>query len=149
MKIRSATHGDIDAVLAFWRVATTVESSTDDSSGVAALLDRDAEALMLAVGDEGAVVGTVISGWDGWRGTMYRLAVHPQQRRQGIASLLVAEAERRLTARGARRLHLIVVEDEPDAAAFWRAVGYTPTAQTRFVKTFPPVGAVDALDGGQ
>ncbi|HEY3832061.1 MAG TPA: GNAT family N-acetyltransferase [Acidimicrobiia bacterium] len=135
MNIRPATRGDIDAVLAFWRVATTVESSTDDPGGIAALLDFDAEALLVAVAADGEVVGTVIGGWDGWRGTMYRLAVHPRERRQGIASLLVAEAERRLVTRGARRLHLIVVEDEPDAAGFWRAMGYAPTEQTRFVKT--------------
>src|SRR6202012_5696891 len=44
--IRPATPGDIDAVLAFWRVATTVESSTDDPGGIAALLDFDAAALL-------------------------------------------------------------------------------------------------------
>lgn len=149
MHIRIATRYDVDAVLAFWRVATTVESSTDDPDGVAALLDCDPEALLIAVDGEGAVVGTVIGGWDGWRGTMYRLAVHPRHRRQGMASALVVEAERRLVAHGARRLHLIVAENEPEATAFWRAVGYTPTAQSRFVKSLPQFGAVGPMDGGR
>jgi ribosomal protein S18 acetylase RimI-like enzyme len=66
-------------------------------------------------------VGTVIAGWDGWRGGIYRLAVVPECRRRGVARALVAEAERQLAARGARRLSAMVARDEPQAVAFWNA----------------------------
>jgi ribosomal protein S18 acetylase RimI-like enzyme len=45
--------------------------------------------------------------------------VLPDCRRRGIARTLVAEAERRLVARGARRLSAMVARDEPHAIAFW------------------------------
>jgi ribosomal protein S18 acetylase RimI-like enzyme len=133
--IRPAQVRDVGAVLAFWTVATTVASSTDDVESVVALIEQAPGALIVAIDGEGAIAGTVIGGWDGWRGTMYRLAVAPSHRRQGVATRLVQEAEAFLVARGAKRLHLIVAEDEPDAEAFWHAVGYIPTGQTRFVKT--------------
>jgi ribosomal protein S18 acetylase RimI-like enzyme len=106
---------------------------------VATLLGVDPESLLLAIADDGAVVGTVVAGWDGWRGTMYRLAVLPALRRQGIARQLVEEGERRLQALGARRFHLIVVAGVAPAQAFWAAAGYEQQQdRLRYVKTFAP-----------
>jgi ribosomal protein S18 acetylase RimI-like enzyme len=55
---------------------------------------------------------------------MYRLAVEPSRRRQGIARRLVEAGHERLRARGAGRVTALVAHDEPDATALWRAVGY-------------------------
>ena len=132
--LRPGTEDDIAAVLAFWIDATAEASSTDNADGIAALLDRSPGALVLAVGD-GAIVGSVIAGWDGWRGTIYRLAVAPAFRRQGIATRLVAEAESWLRSQGARRLHLIVGRGGGSAAElFWISARYEPTDQVRMVK---------------
>jgi ribosomal protein S18 acetylase RimI-like enzyme len=131
--MRNATLDDIAAVLAFWRDATTEPSTTDDAASVGQLLRFDPGAVLLAFeGDR--IVGSLIVGWDGWRGAMYRLAVAPSRRRKGIARALVTEGERRLAARGARRLHMIVVAGEAAAEAFWAAMGYTTKDQHRFVK---------------
>jgi ribosomal protein S18 acetylase RimI-like enzyme len=133
VRIRTGSVADVDVVLAFWRTATTEPSTTDDASSLGALLAHAPESLVLAVEDD-EVVGTVIVGWDGWRGAMYRLAVAPSHRRRGIGTALIEDGERRLLSYGAQRLHMIVAADQPDAQAFWTAVGYEPTAQHRFVK---------------
>jgi ribosomal protein S18 acetylase RimI-like enzyme len=57
---------------------------------------------------------------------MYRLAVADEHRRRGIASALVRDAERRLLARGARRVSALVGRGDETATAFWRAAGYQP-----------------------
>ena len=121
--IRSATTGDAETVLRVWREADAVVSTTDDLDALAVLLDRDPESLLLADID-GAAIGTVIVGWDGWRANLYRLAVLPTWRRRGIARGLVEAAEARLRARGARRGAAVVVTDHHHATAFWRSVGY-------------------------
>ena len=96
---------------------------------------RDHGDLFLVAEDAGRLVGTLIAGWDGWRGNMYRLAVLPAYRRQGVATALVGEAERRLRALGARRITALVIGDHDWATDFWRAAGYEMDERmTRFVK---------------
>jgi ribosomal protein S18 acetylase RimI-like enzyme len=134
MTLRAATEHDVAAVLAFWAAATAEPSSTDDPAAIEALLARSPGALILAV-DGNTIVGSVIAGWDGWRGTVYRLAVAPERRRQGIATKLVDEAERQLRVHGARRMHLIVSRaGGATAEDFWTAARYEPTDQLRMVK---------------
>jgi ribosomal protein S18 acetylase RimI-like enzyme len=135
--LRAATPDDIPAVLEFWDQSTAEPSSTDDVEGIATLLAHAPGALVLAV--DGAadlrIVGTIVAGWDGWRGSLYRLAVAPSYRRRGVATALVDEAERRLHTLGVRRMHLIVGRAGGVAAEqFWLSVRYQPTDQVRMVK---------------
>jgi ribosomal protein S18 acetylase RimI-like enzyme len=132
--LRAARPDDVPAVLAFWNDATAEPSSTDDAAGIQALLDRAPGALVLAV-DGDTIVGSVVAGFDGWRGALYRLAVAPAHRRRGIATALVAEAEQHLRSQGVRRMHLIVGRAGGAAAEeFWLSAQYTPTDQVRMVK---------------
>jgi len=88
---------------------------------------------------DGGLVGTVIGGWDGWRDTIYRLAVPPADRRHGIARALVGEAERRLHRIGARRISALVESDHPWATDFWESLGTSgyqhDERMRRYVKT--------------
>jgi ribosomal protein S18 acetylase RimI-like enzyme len=131
---RSATDREVEQVLALWNAAGSVETVTDTRDGLLGLLDADPEALLVAESDGREIVGSLIAAWDGWRGSFYRLAVHPEQRRQGIATALLREGERRLLARGATRFTAIVTDDDLDATSFWTATGYErQQSRARFV----------------
>jgi ribosomal protein S18 acetylase RimI-like enzyme len=129
IRIRTATPADAQTVLALWRAADAVPSVTDDEVSVRGLLERDPEALLLAV-DGDRIVGTLIAGWDGWRGNMARLAVLPDLQRRGIATTLVAAARARLAALGARRVTALVVTGRAQAEGLWSAVGFAPDPVT-------------------
>jgi len=101
-------------------------------------LQRDATLFVLAW-DDTRLAGTLLGGWDGWRGNMYRLAVHPDYRRRGIAALMVQQVEAELRRLGAERITSLVFTAEPGAAQFWARAGYAPDPATqRFAKDLVP-----------
>jgi len=109
--VRTAVTGDIAPLLGFWRSSAEGTDREDDRVSVGRLLLHDPEAVILAVeGNE--IVGSVIAGWDGWRCHLYRIAVRADRRRQGIAKDLIAAAEERFAAQGARRVDAMVLEDD-------------------------------------
>lgn len=134
--VRPATAADAEAVLAFWALAAEGTSITDDVDGVTRLVARDPEALILAEQD-GLLVGSVIAGYDGWRCSLYRLAVRPSHRRRGISTALLEAAERRFAAAGGRRADAMVLEANERAHHAWTAAGYhRQNHWRRWVKPF-------------
>ncbi|MEU6678507.1 GNAT family N-acetyltransferase [Streptomyces sp. NPDC046853] len=134
MRIRTAGPSDARDVLDFWAVAAEGTSITDDVDGVSRLIARDPDALILAEAD-GVLVGSVVAGYDGWRCSLYRLAVLPSHRRQGIASALLDAADRRFLAVGGRRGDAMVLDRNEQAHHAWRAAGYAPQPEwSRWVK---------------
>ncbi|MFB6614942.1 GNAT family N-acetyltransferase [Streptomyces sp. NPDC085524] len=136
IRIRAAVPADAENVLAFWKESAEGTSITDDLDGVTRLVARDPEALILAESD-GLLVGSVIAGWDGWRASLYRLAVLPSHRRRGIAGALLEAAERRFVAVGGRRGDAMVLEANERAHVMWAAAGYhRQDSWRRWVKQF-------------
>jgi ribosomal protein S18 acetylase RimI-like enzyme len=149
--VRPARRSEIPAVLALWREADAVPSISDDPASLRRLLDTSEDALLVAEtadnpepggpepggpGAGGRLVGTIVAGWDSWRGNLYRLAVLPAARRRGIALRLVAEAERRLAEKGAIRLSALVMSEHDPAVALWLAAGYARDPRVgRFVRS--------------
>jgi ribosomal protein S18 acetylase RimI-like enzyme len=131
--VRAAGPEDIEAVLSFWRDAAA-PTTTDDAGAVGALLERDPGALLVAE-SSGRIVGTVIAAWDGWRGSVYRIAVAPAYRREGLGRRLLDEAENRLRRVGARRMHAIVVGTDAPALGFWESSDWDlQDSQLRFTR---------------
>ena len=77
----------------------------------------------------------MIAGWDGWRYHLYRLAVHPDYRRQGVATALLDWAEQRLVDLGASRIDAMVLDDNDLGQSIWAARGYHQQPEwSRWVK---------------
>src|SRR2546427_11913800 len=121
MGIRPCRFEECLAVLALWERAGAIPSPTDTLEELQRLVQTHGDGFLVAI-QEGAIVGSVIGGWDGWRGNIYRLAVAPEARRRGLARRLVREAERVLWRKGARRLSALVERHEAQAVAFWDAL---------------------------
>jgi ribosomal protein S18 acetylase RimI-like enzyme len=124
LPIRPADPSDAGAVLELWRLAGMMPSRTDDEASISALIAHDPGALLLAE-DEGELVGTLIAGFNGWRGMLFRLAVLSERRSAGIGRALVAAGERSLRERGVVRVGLQALKTEQVARDFWLAAGYS------------------------
>jgi ribosomal protein S18 acetylase RimI-like enzyme len=106
--IRPVRDDELAPVLEVWHAAGVTPPSISDSIEGLTRLIREPAALLLIATVDNQIVGSVIGGWDGWRGNIYRLAVRIEFRRMGIARRLVAEISRELFAKGATRLSALV-----------------------------------------
>jgi len=116
-----AQFGEVDAL---WR--TVFPEDPPHSHAAVAIpqklaVQRD---LFLVAVEGGRVLGTILAGYDGHRGWLYKLAVHPNARRCGIGTKLVRAAEKRLAAKGCTKLNLQVRAGNDEAARFWALMGY-------------------------
>ena len=90
--------------------------------------------LFLVAELDGRVVATVLAGFDGVRGWVHHLAVHPDVRRRGLATRLLDAAERGLEALGCPKLNLQVRAGNAGATAFYVARGFAAEDRASFGK---------------
>jgi len=124
------------ALMELWTAAGLKFRRGDVPVELAAVLARDPELVLLADNERGlatAVLGT----FDGRRGWVNRLATRPGQRGRGHATALLAELERRLAAKGCRKVNLLIEADNKPVTSFYEQNGYS-TDQLIFMEKWLP-----------
>jgi ribosomal protein S18 acetylase RimI-like enzyme len=122
--VRACRPSEASAVVALWEQTRSGHATMPDRvDDVQRLLSVDAGSLLVADAD-GAILGALIAASDGWRGNMYRLAVHLDHRRAGIGLALVRAGEQHLCSQGVNRVTALVAYEDDVAVSFWEAAGY-------------------------
>jgi ribosomal protein S18 acetylase RimI-like enzyme len=122
--IQEMTVQDYDEVRALWQESEGIElSEVDSKDDIARFLERD-PGLSFVARDNGQLVGVVLCSHDGRRGYIDQLAVRKSHRRQGIGKELVVRCLYNLMRIGIHKCHLFVLEDNQDAIAFWKKLGW-------------------------
>ena len=99
-------------------------------------------------GSQGSVVGTAMAGFDGHRGWVYYLAVHPEHRRKGIGARLMARVEAWLTSVGCMKLNLQVRENNSEVVSFYRNCGYAVEQRVSMGKVLDAHAAKETTNDG-
>ncbi|MBN2589552.1 MAG: GNAT family acetyltransferase [Sedimentisphaerales bacterium] len=74
---------------------------------------------------DSSVVATCMAGYEGHRGWINYLAVSPRYRRQGFATQIMLEAEKRLRDVGCPKINLQIRTSNTDVAEFYKAIGFS------------------------
>ncbi len=141
LAIRAVTAADTDAVVDLWRLVfpeygDPARPQRDPRASVARKL-AFGDGLFWLAEQDGRVVGTTMAGYDGHRGWLYSLGVHPDVRRAGVGRALLERAERSLAALGCPKVNLQVFAANAEAQRFWRAAGYERDDVVSFGKRLP------------
>lgn len=113
-----------EQVVALWKDVFGYKTARNDPGFVIDKKIVMEDGLFFVATHPEGLLGTVMAGYDGHRGWIYSLAVHPGHRQKGIASLLLSHAEKRLVSLGCVKINLQILKDNEDVQRFYRANGY-------------------------
>ncbi|MEM7640314.1 MAG: GNAT family acetyltransferase [Pseudomonadota bacterium] len=122
--IERFTESDRNGVIALWSIVFPEEPVHNAPSDMISRKQGVQPDLFFVARQHGQVVGTVMAGYDGVRGWVHKLAVHPDLRRQGLASKLMQRAETALKASGCPKLNLQVRATNAGVVKFYESLGY-------------------------
>jgi ribosomal protein S18 acetylase RimI-like enzyme len=122
-QLRSIEESDEDALVELWHACELVVPWNDPRKDIRRKLRVRPDLFLIATLD-GALVGSVMAGYEGHRGWINYLAVDPAHRGEGIGRPLMEEAERRLFAEGCPKVQLQVRSSNPSVIAFYEHLGY-------------------------
>jgi ribosomal protein S18 acetylase RimI-like enzyme len=123
MKIRPYADADQADVVALWQACALTRPWNDPLKDIARKQSIQAEWFLVGkLG--GAVIASVMFGYDGHRGWMNYLAVAPEHQGQGHAKALIAQGEALLLAAGCPKISLLVRRSNTQVLGFYEALGY-------------------------
>lgn len=121
--IRPYLEFDLDDVIALWELCGLTRPWNNPEIDIFRKLAQRDQLFLLAVKDN-QLITTVMGGYDGHRGWVNYLAVHPNFQRNGVATALVQQLEKRLIALGCPKLQLLIRKDNIDVQSFYEQLGY-------------------------
>lgn len=124
MIVRPYRDTDEAAVAALWQQCFPIEHPWHEPRGDIHRKSAEHPELFLIGLDGDRLVATVLAGWDGHRGWLYRCAVAPDCRRHGLGRQIVDAAVARLAALGCPKVNLQVVGSNRDVVAFYERLGF-------------------------
>jgi ribosomal protein S18 acetylase RimI-like enzyme len=122
-EIRPFEESDEAQVIALWQECGLWRSWNDPHLDIARK-QAAGDGLFLVAETDGAVVGTLMAGYDGHRGSINYVGVLPGHRKSGIGRALMSRAEQLLVERGCPKINLQVRTDNLEAVEFYRRLGY-------------------------
>jgi ribosomal protein S18 acetylase RimI-like enzyme len=122
-RIRPYEGRDRDAVVDLW-IRCGLMVPTNDADRDIRRKVEDSGDLFLVGEIDGRLVATVMAGYEGHRGWLNYLAVHPDRQRQGIGREMVSHAEALLEQRGCPKVNLQIRSGNSAVIAFYRELGY-------------------------
>lgn len=123
MNIRRFKEQDWMPVIELWRTVFRDDPPHNDPEKVieAKLAVDD---LIFVAEHEGEIVGACMAGYDGHRGWLYSVAVHPEKRRNGVGTILIQHALDSLRNIGCLKVNLQVRATNTEVTAFYESLGF-------------------------
>ena len=110
-------------MVALWLACDLTRPWNDPRKDIERKLAHSPSLFLVALEDD-QLIGSVMVGYDGHRGWINYLAVHPSRQGQSVGRALMEAAEERLRALGCPKINLQVRPGNDGARAFYEAIGY-------------------------
>ncbi len=125
MNIRPFEITDSDAVEQLWKKVFPDDPPHNAPRKVIDEKMSVQKELFFVAEDNGSIIGTVMSGYDGHRGWLYSVAVKSECRRKGVGRQLVDHAVTALSSIGCLKVNLQVRSTNAEVVAFYKTLGFS------------------------
>jgi len=124
LDVRPFRESDRPDVIELWGRCDLTRPWNDAGLDIDRKTARDHDGFLIGTVD-GAVVASVMAGYDGHRGWINYLAVDPDRRGAGLGAEIMRAAEHHLARLGCPKINLQIRTSNIDAVRFYESIGYT------------------------
>ncbi len=133
MQIRPFQTSDEAAVIAIWQACDVTRAWNDPHKDIVRKLTVQPELFVVGM-EANELIASAMFGFEGHRGWVNYLAVHPAHQRKGHARALMQWGEEALKERGCPKINLQVRSSNAAVIAFYQSLGYGFDAVTSLGK---------------
>ena len=122
-KIRPFKSADQVAVIDLWKICKLIRPWNSPEKDIQRKLDVQSD-LFLVLEINKNIFGSVMAAYDGHRGVVNYLAVHPSYQKKGFGKLIMEYVEAELIRRGCPKINLLVRSDNHIVSDFYNKLLY-------------------------
>ena len=137
LKIRSFEISDENAVVQLWTDCGLVVPWNNPHRDIRRKLKVQSDLFLVGCAEDD-VIATVMAGYEGHRGWINYLAVHPRHQRKGIARQMMDAAEAKLRKAGCPKINLQVRSTNTAVIEFYNNIGFKLDDVVSFGKRLEP-----------
>lgn len=112
-------------VIDLWKTVFGYEAEHNSPEVVIEMKIKNKDGLFFVAEKNQYIIATVMAGYDGHRGWIYSIAVHPDYRKQGIGSDLLTFIQGKLNSLGCLKVNLQIMEGNEAVQKFYKANGFS------------------------
>ncbi len=122
--IRPFQTEDEDALVALWKMCELTVPWNNPHKDIARKLQVQPELFLVGILDSN-LIATVMGGYDGHRGWINFLAVHPDFRENGYGQEIMNSVETKIREMGCPKINLQIPTGNDKIASFYQNLGFT------------------------
>ena len=123
-KIRPFNHTDTEQVKRLWGLCNLIFPANDPDLEIQEKMSFQPDLFFVGI-YESLLIGTIMVGYDGHRGWINYLAVHPNYQRKGFGTALMNYATDLLTDMGCSKINVQIRQYNTSVIDFYTHLGFT------------------------
>lgn len=123
LEIRTTSRQDIDEIIDLWAQCDLIRPWNNPAQDIEIALKNPSSDILVGLRSD-KIVATVMCGFDGHRGWIYYVAVHPDFRGNGYGKTITSAAEDWLRNVGAPKVELMIRDTNHKVRDFYERADY-------------------------
>lgn len=125
MNIREYKEDDRNSIVALWEACDLTRPWNDPNKDIDRKIQFQPNLFFVGTVNSN-VIASAMAGYDGHRGSVFYLAVHPTCQGQGYGQKLMSHVENVLTSMGCPKLNIVVRSTNESVLEFYDNLSYKP-----------------------